>query len=317
MSVLKGDITTQQVDVIVNAANERLQHDGGVAMAILHKGGKTIEEESRKIIKQRGTLRNGEAVTTNPGKLPCKVVVHVVGPEWKKAGPKNSKKHLRHACLNSFLETEKLQMTSIALPAIGSGVYGMPKNVCAEVMLDAVDEFVRQGDPNKKTVADIRLVDIDDPSVQAFRKEFITRYPDYQEVKANREVSTGMSKPGIKGGSSTAPSRGRRNKNTAKSGPSTMTPGDTIGEGQHHPTRFTGALAANNDHPLSETGQLSSSRKSYSVALKGRIGDNDGRYQTGGDRWRGEDEARFHSSLKGDVEDRTDKQEEGNQQVKL
>jgi len=67
-------------------------------------------------------------------------------------------------------------MTSIALPAIGSGSLGMPKDECARVMFDAVVEFVKQGNPKKKTITDIRFVNIDDPSVQAFKTEFISRF---------------------------------------------------------------------------------------------------------------------------------------------
>ena len=171
MSVYKGDITNEKVDAIVNAANTDLIHAGGVAKAILDRGGKKIKEESQFIIKKRGVLKDGEAVHTKSGNLPCKAVVHAVGPRWDVVGSTNSRKILRRACLNSFYESEKLKMTSIALPAIGSGIYGMPKDVCAEVMFDAVEEFVTKGDPKKKTITDIRFVNIDDPSVQAFMKE--------------------------------------------------------------------------------------------------------------------------------------------------
>lgn len=308
VSVYKGDITTEEVDVIVNAANEDLQHVGGIAKAILVKGGKSIEEESWNIIKRRGKLRDGDAVITNPGNLPCRAVVHAVGPQWRKVGATKSKEILRHACLNSFFEAERWGMASIALPAIGSGIYGVPKNVCAEIMLDAVDEFIRQGDPKKKTITDIRLLDIDDPSVLAFRKEFIARYPNCREVKANVKVSTGMSKPGIEGGSSTAPSfksnRGKkRGKKNPKSGPSTTNPIDTSGGSQHHHIPHA-ASSANDDHPLRETGQT------YSGAVKaGNIGGNDARHQSGGDGWRDEEKTRLYSA-EGDAGDKTDKKEE-------
>ena len=219
MSVYKGDITKEKVDVIVNAANGALQHDGGVARAIADKGGRKIKEESRVIIRNRGVLKDGEAVTTNSGNLPCKAVVHAVGPRWDDVGSPKSEKILRLACLNSFFETQKLNMTSIALPAIGSGMYGMPKDVCAEVMFDAVDEFVRQGDPKKKKITDIRLVNIDDPSVQAFGKEFITRYGENRETKTSGGGSSSLSPTGAEGGSSTKPpSRLNRSKSCSKNG---------------------------------------------------------------------------------------------------
>ena len=176
VSVYKGNITNERVDVIVNATNKELQHIGGMAKVILDKGGKSIEEESRAIIKKSGLLKDGEAVATKAGNLPCKAIVHAVGPRRDEAGYMSSRTILRRACLNSFIETEKLNMTSIAIPAIGCGTFGMPKYVCAEVMFDALDEFLRRGTTNKNTITDFRFVNIDDPSVQAFRRELYTRY---------------------------------------------------------------------------------------------------------------------------------------------
>ena len=113
LSVYKGDITNEKVDVIVNASNRELDHTGGVAKAILDKGGQTIQKESWAITKQRGSkLKDGDAVTTKSGKLLCKAVVHVVGPKWFDVGSVNSKKILRRACFNSFFESQKLNMTS-------------------------------------------------------------------------------------------------------------------------------------------------------------------------------------------------------------
>ena len=78
MSVYKGDLTSERVDVIVNAANNCLRHEGGVVKAILDKEEKVIEVESNKIIAKRGSLKGGEAVITNSGYLSCKKVVHAV-----------------------------------------------------------------------------------------------------------------------------------------------------------------------------------------------------------------------------------------------
>ena len=283
LSVYKGDITREKVDVIVNAANENLQHVGGVAEAILEKGGKAIEDESRRIMRERGPLSDGDVVVTRPGKLSCKVVVHAVGPMWKSVGAKKSKPLLRCACINSLLETEKLKMTSIALPAIGSGIYGMPKNVCAQVMFDAVDQFVRQGDPKKKTITDIRLVDIDDPSVQAFSKEFIARYGDNREGRSPGEGSSSLPSAGTaEGGSNTAP-RSRRGKNKYSSMPNsdrpTVNANESWRESQHHQTSF-GSLSADKDHPLSASSPPSPT--SYSSAVKGGKDGNDGKSSKGG-----------------------------------
>ena len=206
-----------------------LQHVGGVAKAIVDKGGKKIQKESNAISRECRVLRDGEVATTTLGNLPCKVIVHAVGPIWKTVGSNNSRKLLRRACLNSFAETERLGMTSIALPAIGSGIYGMPKDVCAEVMFDAVDEFIRQGASKKKTLTDIRFVDMDDPSVQAFGKEFINRYINKRTSKEGSDRP-----PGAEGGSSTvSPIRsnrgGGRGKNVPNSSHSTTPPEVSFG----------------------------------------------------------------------------------------
>ena len=121
-------------------------------------------------------MKGGQAVSTKSGDLPCKLVIHAVGPDYRRIGLTQSKDVLRRACLNSLRIAQEEKLTSIALPAIGSGTNGMPKDACAEVMFGVVDEFIRQGDPKKKTITDVRFVNMDDASFQAFRKEFISRY---------------------------------------------------------------------------------------------------------------------------------------------
>ena len=178
MSVYKGDITNEPVDVIVSASDRFLNHVDGVAKVIVNKGGKIIENESRVVIRKRGSLRDGEVVATEAGNLPCRVVVHAVGPSWSAQRAKKCKQTLYRAYLNSLLEAQKRNMTSIALPVIGSGNCRMPIDMCAEVMCDAVDEFIRQGKFQKKTVTDIRFVNTDYPSVLAFSKKLKMRFGD-------------------------------------------------------------------------------------------------------------------------------------------
>ena len=282
VSVYKGDITNENVDVIVNAANRELDHIGGVAKAILDKGGKSIQQESWAIIRNRGKklLDDGEAVSTNSGKLPCKAVVHAVGPKWHDVGPKKSKKILRRACLNSFSEAQKLNMTSIALPAIGSGIYGVPKDLCAEIMLDAVEEFARQGDPAKKTITDVRLVDTDEPSVEAFGEEFMKRYADKLVRGTSGGDSVSLSPTGAEGGTHTAPSsrsnRGRGNtKNVSNKTNPTPNPKGAAGRQNNHIS--FGSSVANTSDPLGASSYASPPNGSYSGALKGNTGDKGAR----------------------------------------
>ena len=319
MSVYKDDITKQRVDVIVNAANRELQHDEGVAAAILAKGGRTINEESQAIIRTRGFLKDGEAVVTNSGKLPCKAVIHAVGPRCNDVGAKKSKKILRQACLNSFIETEKLNMTSIALPAIGSGINGMLKDVCAEVMVNAVDEYARQGDAKKKKIIDIRFVNIDDSSVQAFSKELKKRcgvHPErYSLEKETGGHTSGRSRSpssaGAEGGrSAVPPSRSSRGRGQSRDNRHATNRNDTgIG---HHGHSSSGSSAANSHHPLMNPSDRLATTNSYSNAVKGNTSSRDtkllqdhkpqGNGGTGG----------FSIPFNGGGEAHGDKNEEGN-----
>lgn len=292
----------------MNAANRELDHIGGVAKAILDKGGQSIQKESWAIIMQRGSkLKDGDAVITKSGKLPCQAVVHVVGPKWFDLGSVNSEKILRRACLNSFFETQKLNMTSIALPAIGSGIYGIPKDVCAEVMFEAVDEFIRQGDPKKKTITDIRFVNIDDITVQAFGKEFMARYGNNREKKTTGEGLTRFSPTGAEGGSSpgSKSNRGKnRNRNMASNNRSTTNPRDVEAR-QHHHTSF--GSSANTDQPLSASGHSTSPDASYSGAVKRHTGTGDASTPKGDEPRGPEGKAGFSVPRGG----KTDKKDEG------
>ena len=318
LSVYKEDITEKRVDVIVNAAHDRLYHDGGVARAIFAKGGEIIKKESQAIIKKRGSLKDGEAVATKAGQLPCKVVVHAVGPRWSDVAPKKSKKILRQACLNSFAETEKLNLTSLALPAISSGVYGMPKDVCAEVMFNAVDEYARQGDVKKKKITDIRFVNIDDPSVQALSKEFKKRYGDdpesYSREKGTRGGTSGRSSstPGAEGGHSIVPpSRSSRGRGQSRDNRHATNKNDTSID--YHGHSSFGTSAANSHLPsMNLSPDHVTSTNSYSNAVKGNTRSHDkkllqdhqpqGNGRTGG----------FSIPLKGNDGVHADKNEEGN-----
>ena len=276
MSVYKGDLTNERVDVIVNPSNNRLRHEAGVAKALLDRGGKVIETESNKIIAKRKSLKDGDAVMTNSGYLPCKKVVHAVGPDFRDVGLSESRILLRRACLNSLIIAQEFKMTSIALPAMGSGTCGMPKEECAKVMFDAVEEFVKQGNPKKKTITDIRFVNIDDPSVQAFRTEFISRYGNSQDHSDSKKLTRGRSIKvplnDAEGATSSLPpsSRSDRSRNKNKKSPdndrTTTNPKDVVGS--HH-RNAVGNTNASAGHPLS----VSNSKTSYSGVVKKNPGE--------------------------------------------
>lgn len=145
----KGDITAQpDVDAIVNAANTELILGSGVAGAIHRKGGDVIDQEGRA----KGPIRLGEAACTTAGKLPNKYVIHAAAMGYraedakvpKRAGSLSSAEIIRNATLNSLRIADELGCTSIAFPALATGVAAFPVDECAEVMITAIRDYERQ-----------------------------------------------------------------------------------------------------------------------------------------------------------------------------
>lgn len=134
IKLIQGDITEQQVDAIVNAANDHLWMGVGVAGAIKRKGGIEIEKEAMN----QGPIPVGEAVVTKAGSLKAKYVIHsaVMGQDLV-----THEEYIKNATLNSLKRAEELKIKSIAFPAFGTGVGGFPADRCAQVMIDAVRKF--------------------------------------------------------------------------------------------------------------------------------------------------------------------------------
>ena len=144
VSLRYGDIISENVDAIVNPANESLLHAAGLAELIVRLGGREIKKESERLIAHRGykPLNAGDAVYTKAGNLPCKFVIHAVGPEWGKQPKKKTISLLQKACFESLKLASKLGLSSIALPAISSGVFRTPIDVCAFAMLNGIQEYL-------------------------------------------------------------------------------------------------------------------------------------------------------------------------------
>jgi len=130
----KGDITEQQTEAIVNAANNELLHGGGVAGAIVRAGGKIIQKESSKI----APILLGEAAVTSGGKLKAKYVIHAAS---MKLGETASEENVRNSIRNSFIRAEELGIKTIALPAIGAGIARFPLDKCARISLELAREY--------------------------------------------------------------------------------------------------------------------------------------------------------------------------------
>src|SRR6266487_4018892 len=147
IQLVKGDITQQDVDAIVNAANSSLMGGGGVDGAIHRKGGPEILAECRRIRAERypDGLPTGGAVATTAGRLPARWVIHTVGPVYAKS---EDRSHLLASCHTEALRVaDELGAETMAFPAISTGVYGYPLGEAAAVAVEAVrsaDTRVRQ-----------------------------------------------------------------------------------------------------------------------------------------------------------------------------
>lgn len=165
LQIVQGDITTDDVDAIVNAANENLQHGGGVAWAILRRGGDVIQTESDKWIKIHGPVSHARPAWTSGGALPAKYVIHAVGPVW---GDGDEDNKLSAAVAGSLRTADELNCTSISMPAISTGIFGFPKERAAGVIFSSIEKyFLNSTSSSLKTV---RIVLFDDATVQSFLK---------------------------------------------------------------------------------------------------------------------------------------------------
>jgi O-acetyl-ADP-ribose deacetylase (regulator of RNase III) len=163
LKLVQGDITERDVDAIVNAANAHLQHGGGVAGAIVREGGKIIQEESNRI----GYTPVGTAVITGAGKLPAKFVIHAVGPRMGE-GDENNK--LKSAVLNSLRLASEKGLKSISMPAISSGIFGFPKDRCAEILVREALNYIKANPESSLKL--IEFCVYDDLTMGYFKKEF-------------------------------------------------------------------------------------------------------------------------------------------------
>lgn len=137
----QGDITKEQVDVIVNAANSSLLGGGGVDGAIHRAGGPAILEACRIIRNAQGKCHTGQAVITTAGQLSAKHVIHTVGPIWN-GGTHNEHEKLAACYHNSLRLAQEHQARSIAFPAISTGIYAYPLAQAAEIATHSVRRFV-------------------------------------------------------------------------------------------------------------------------------------------------------------------------------
>ncbi len=158
-----ADITRAQVDAIVNAANSSLMGGGGVDGAIHAAGGPEIKEHCRRIVAQQGPLPQGQAVATTAGRLPARYVIHTVGPSWA-GGHRNEAEKLASCHRESIRVADELQLTSIAFPAISTGIFGYPIELAAPIALSSAREALNAA----RYLREVRFVLYDSSARECF-----------------------------------------------------------------------------------------------------------------------------------------------------
>jgi len=161
IDIIKGDLTESDADAIVNAANSHLRHGGGVAGAIVRKGGPVIQEESDRI----GYVPVGECGITSGGRLKARYVIHAVGPQWGEGDEHNK---LRSAIRNVLTLAASKEFKSIAMPAISAGIFGFPKAECAKIIIGEIVSFLNG---NTTTLKEIAIYLFDEEIIGFFIKE--------------------------------------------------------------------------------------------------------------------------------------------------
>jgi len=157
--VVRGNLLDEPVDAIVNAANGSLAHGGGVAGIIARAAGPELQAESDHLVRERGPFPAGSAVVTTAGKLPFKGVIHAVGP---RQGEGDEEAKLVRALTSAFARAKEKGWTSVSFPAVSSGIFAVPLDVCARAYLKAA---------RASKLSTVRLCLRDQPVIEAVLQE--------------------------------------------------------------------------------------------------------------------------------------------------
>lgn len=166
IKVIQGDITTMDLDVIVNAANSSLMGGGGVDGAIHRKGGSSILKQCKTYVEKHGKLPTGEVMLTEGGDLPAKYVIHTVGPIWN-GGSCNEHQKLSNCYRNALQLASNKNLKTIAFPNISTGVYRFPKKHAAQITIDTIFQFL----DSTNTLEKVYLVCYDSENFLLIKKE--------------------------------------------------------------------------------------------------------------------------------------------------
>ncbi|XP_038831411.1 uncharacterized protein LOC120030154 isoform X2 [Salvelinus namaycush] len=163
--VRQGDITKERADALVNAANEDLDHAVGVAAALSRAGGPEVQRASRDLVRQIGRVPTGTVVETTGGNLPCKMLLHAVGPVGGSVG--GNERPLLEKTVKAALDlAETMELQTLAMPCISSGIFGVPLKVCSEAIVSAVRDFGRE----QHILTKVTLIDMSGEAVRAMQE---------------------------------------------------------------------------------------------------------------------------------------------------
>jgi O-acetyl-ADP-ribose deacetylase (regulator of RNase III) len=166
LQIVQGDITAEETDAIVNAANAHLMQGAGVAGAIVRRGGPTIQRDSNEWVRVHGQVTHERPAWTAGGQLKAKYVIHAVGPVW---GDGDEDAKLAAAIRGSLAVADQLHCASISLPALSTGIFGFPKERAARIILSAIGKYFEETGSGVRLV---RIVLFDQPTVDAFMEEW-------------------------------------------------------------------------------------------------------------------------------------------------
>ena len=157
--MVRGDLLGEPVEAIVNAANGRLAHGGGVAAIIARAAGPALQEESDRLVGEHGPFDTGSAVVTTAGRLPFKGVIHAVGP---RLGEGDEERKLFRALTSAFDCARQRGWQSLSFPAVSSGIFAVPLEVCARAYIKAA---------RASSLGNVRLCLRDQPVIDAVLRE--------------------------------------------------------------------------------------------------------------------------------------------------
>ncbi|NXU15688.1 PAR14 polymerase, partial [Pardalotus punctatus] len=174
----EADLCTHPVDVVVNASNENLKHMGGLAGALSRAAGPALQEECDELVRKHGDFQPGCAVITGAGKLPCKNVIHAVGPRWNNEEPQKCMWLLKKTVKKCLQLAEMYNNRSIALPAISGGIFAFPLELCTHSIVSSIKETLEES-TGSSSLKEVHLVAFAQDSIQAFSKAFREVFSDF------------------------------------------------------------------------------------------------------------------------------------------